>query len=324
MARAKPDISVVVGTHNRAARLRDLLAGLEAQTLPPERFEVIVVDDASTDETPQVLASASEGALVVRAVRRDVNGGWAAAKQDGWRLAQAAIIAFTDDDCVPEPDWLEAGLRAASENPGAIVQGRTDPIAAELDAVPPAERPFTRTIHVPEPDPAFQTCNVFYPRDLLERLDGFDVEGFGRSPGEDADVAWRAIDAGAATAFAADARVAHAVNRLGPAGKLRHAAGWDMRVYARHPGLRRAHFYRYGIFWKRSHFWLSRALLGLLVPRRLWPIRVFLAYRYGRNVWARAKSDRVGLRLAPWYVAYDLVEMATVIRSAIRYRTPMI
>jgi glycosyltransferase involved in cell wall biosynthesis len=316
-----PEISVVVATHNRAARLERLLAGLRAQTLEPKRFEVVVVDDGSIDSTSQVLARAAESWPNLNVISRPQAAGPATAREEGWRASAGALVAFTDDDCVPDSGWLEAGLAAATANPGGFVQGRTAPDPAELDAM----GPFSRTIEVPDLHPAFNTCNIFYPRDLLERVDGFDQEAFDQSPGgEDCDLAWRAIATGAEPVFEPAALVHHAVDRVGPSGMLRVAARWTtpMLAYARHPELRRD--FVGGIFWKRTHYWLARTILGLLLPSRLAPVRVWLMYPYLRDIWARGRVLGGGPLLAPWYVLLDLVEMAAVARAAVRYRRLML
>ncbi len=319
------DASVVVATHNRERRLGDLLDALRAQTHPSERFEVVIVDDGSSDGTERLLAGAAgRGDLPLRAIRIDPGAGRAAARERGWRSARGKLIAFTDDDCVPEPGWLAAGIAACADRPGAIVQGRTEPVAAELEEAGDVRRAFTRTIRVPELDPGFATCNIFYPRELLERVGGFDVERYGRVHGsEDSDLAWRAIARGARAAFASDAVVRHAVNWLGPLGKLRFAATWELRAYADHPGLRRAHF-THGIFWKRSHYLLVRALLALALPQRLRFLAPWLVAPYARDLLARGRVEGGGPLLAPYYVLHDLVELAATARSAIRHRTPML
>ena len=321
----EPRVSVVVATRNRAARLRDLLAALRSQTVAPDRFEVIVVDDGSSDGTAGYLREAAgDGSLLLDPLVLDRNEGRAAARERGWRVARAPLIAFIDDDCVPDPGWLEAGLAAHAAAPGAILQGRTEPIAAEVDAAGPLRRAFTRTIRVEALDPGFQTCNIFYPRELLERVDGFDTEAFGLvHGGEDSDLAWRAIATGARAKFVEGALVAHAVNWQGPLGKLRFAAGWELKAYARHPGLRRAHF-THLVFWKHSHYLLFRALLAVALPRRLRFLAPWLVVPYLRDLLARGRVEGGGPLLAPFYVVHDLVELVTVIRAAIRYRTPML
>jgi GT2 family glycosyltransferase len=324
MSVPRPEVSVVVATYNRAARLSRLLEALRAQTHPRERFEVVVVDDGSSDETGALLGREAErGELRLRVLERERNGGWAVAREEGWRAATGEIVAFTDDDCVPDPEWLAAGLRACEQQPGAIVQGRTEPIPEEHERLHPLVRPFTRTLSVPGPDPHFQTCNVFYSRSLLERAGGFDTEAFARVPGEDADLAWRALELGAGAAFAPEALVHHAILRLGPLGKLRYAAGWDLRVYARHPGLRRAYFKR-RLFWKGSHYLLVRALVARLLPRRMRLARAWLAGPYVIHLAERGRVEGGGLLCAPYFLVHDLIELAAAMRSTIRYRVPML
>jgi GT2 family glycosyltransferase len=320
-----PEVSVVVATHNRPERLGRLLDALRAQSLPTKRFELIVVDDASEAETGTLLARELErGELPLRVVRRDVNGGRAQAREDGWRKATSGLIAFTDDDCEPDPDWLERALEACRREPGAIVQGRTEPNPRDLASLEPRGRAFSRTIQVTEQDVGYPTCNLFFPRELLERIGGFDTDAFGRvHGGEDADLAWRAIESGAAATFAPDALVHHAVTQLTPLGKLRVAGSWEMKAVARHPELRRALFFR-GPFWKLSHYLLARALLALVLPRRLWPLRVWLAPPYAMQLFERGRAEGGGPLLAPYYVLHDLVEVSAVVRGAIKYRSPML
>ncbi len=309
-------ISVVVATYNRAERLERLLAALRAQTLERDQFEVVVVDDASTDATPGALEIAlAAGDLDLRVVRHAANRGRATSRQDGWQAAGAPLIAFTDDDCVPTPGWLESGLTACGENPGAIVQGPTEPDPAEADRL----GPFSRTVRVEGYDAAFQTCNIFYPRDVLESVGGFDTEAFGQvHGGEDSDLAWRAIKAGATAVFDERPVVRHAVAELGPIGILRICASWTLLAYARHPELRRAHFAT-PRFWKLTHLWLARALLGLILPRRLWPLKLWLALPWARSLYARGKLAGGGPPLAPFYAACDVAEMYAAARSSLRY-----
>jgi glycosyltransferase involved in cell wall biosynthesis len=311
----------VAATHNRPRRLAGLFDALRAQRLPAD--EVIIVDDGSGLETQALLtAEHDRGELPLRVIRREVAGGPATARDAGWRAGGADLVAFTDDDCAPHPGWLTAAVAAAQANPGDFVQGRVEPIPAERDAY----GPFSHTIWVRELDPAFPTSNMVYPRALLERVGGFDVDTFGREPGgEDCDLGWRAIEAGARPVFEADALVYHAVDDLGPAGKLRLAARWTnpMVAYARHPELRRRQF-THGLFWKRIHWMLFRALIGLSLPYRWHPIRNWLAYPYLQDVWARGRLHGGGPALIPYYILHDLIEVWAVARAAIRTRTPML
>ena len=180
---------MVVPTRNRAERVRVVLDALAGQTLPRDRFEVVVVDDGSA--APLAPSGAD------KLLKHDSPRGPAAARNTGWRAARAPLVAFTDDDCRPEPGWLEAGLRAHRTSPGSIVQGRTRPEPADE---PILDRPHSRSIRVDSLGPFFQTCNVFYPRELLERVGGFD-ERIPTPSSEDADLALRALASGAGAVF---------------------------------------------------------------------------------------------------------------------------
>lgn len=306
---APADVAVVVATHDRADRLRRLLASLERQTVAPR--EVIVVDDGSADETPAVLRDHA-GRLPLRVLRHDRAQGPAVAREAGWRAASAALVAFTDDDCVVTPGWVAGLLATANAHPGAMVMGptRPDPNEAHLRS------PFTRTLLVEEAGPPFQTCNILYPRELLERIGGFDVAL--PSPGaEDTDLGWRATEAGAACVLAPGAVVHHAVMQPGALGNLRSALRWErtVPVFKRHPGLRRAQLHR-GVFFSPTHEHLLRALLAVALPRRLWPLSAVLAAPYARRLaWRRS-----GPLLAPYLLLYDVLEVLSILRGAIRER----
>jgi GT2 family glycosyltransferase len=309
-----PAVSVVIATRNRAGMLGRLLDALASQTAAPDAFEVVVVDDASSDETADVLARHAHGPLSLRAMRHPKPLGPASGRDDGWRAARAPLIAFTDDDCVPGEGWVGALLAAARRAPGAVVMGRTRPDPAGRQS------PFTRTVVVDRAGPPYETCNILYPRALLEQLDGFD-RSFPFPVGEDTDLGWRAVKAGAEVTFAPEALVHHAIHPLGPRGNLEAATRFRAAapLFRRHPELRAVQLHR-GIFWSPVHEHLLRALVAALLPRRLWPLSAWLAFPYAKRlVWRRS-----GPLLAPYILLYDLVETAAVVRGAIDESVPMI
>ena len=306
----EPLVSVVVSTYNRPERLARLLASLRAQTLPRQHFEVVVVDNGSGPSTARVLAD--EPALIT--VRHELPLGPAAGRNAGWRLARAPLVAFTDDDCAPEPGWLSAALAVAASHPGAVVQGRTRPDPAELGDV----GLLSRTVEVDRLGPQYETCNILYPRELLESLGGFD-ERFGLQPaGEDTDLAWRAIESGRVTVFAPDAVVCHAVQRLGVRGSLGVAGRWTagMRVFAEHPQVRST-LYRH-TFWNVWHYLLWRSVLSLLAPAWL---RRMLLTMHVMQLRRRARTAGAGAWAVPFLLVHDVVESWAIARGALRYRT---
>lgn len=227
-----PRISVVVPTYNRASLLPRLIDALERQTLHTNEFEVLIVDDASGDDTAKVLADlVSHSRLQLRVMRHDVNRGPAPARNLAWREAKAPIVAFTDDDCAAAPRWLEAGLAALEDEIG-IVQGKTLPDPSTT------RRRWSVTQEITSFTNRYETCNVFFRRDLLDAVGGFD-EGIGFF-GEDMAAGWAARRLGAQAAFAPDAVVFHTVTHPGLGWHLRRARmyrNWAT-LLRRHPEMR--------------------------------------------------------------------------------------
>jgi glycosyltransferase involved in cell wall biosynthesis len=307
--------TVVIATRNRRERLASAIESLRSQTLPRENFEVVVVDDASTDGTPQLLEEeAAKDGLSLRALRQDGAGGPAVARNRGWRESRGDLVAFLDDDMVAAPDWLSRALEAWGSDETVFLQGATGPIPEEEHRL----GPLAYTMDVRELIPEFPTCNIFYPRAMLDRLGGFD-ENFPGPSGEDMDLAWRARREGATPRFAGEAHAYHAVVEMSPAQSLRRVWRWSDAVlaYARFPELRRERLHG-GVFFNWSHYLLARVLLALLLRSRwLLPLRLWLALPYVRFVFARSEGR---LPLMPLFVLIDLVETAGIVRGAVRHR----
>ena len=301
-----PAISVVVPTRNRAQRLRALLASLAEQQAPP--FEVVVVDNASDDDTLAAIAEADAAADVrVHAIHLPQPMGPAVARNRGWRAARGELIVFTDDDVVARPGWL-AGLYAGHERePRAVIQGQTVPDPREADRL----SAFARSQSASGPGPWFQTCNIAYPRALLDELGGFD-ESFWEAAGEDTDLGWRAVESGARVVYEPDAVNWHAVHDVGPLGLIRSSQKWRLGVrnVARHPDLRAALPARF--FWKRSHAFL---LLALVVRR---PV-AFLPYVVEQR--GQHGSYAGTLAALPAHLALDAAEMVAMLRGSFANRT---
>ncbi len=118
-----PKVSVVIPTFNRADKLRDCLHGLSQQSM--RDFEIIIVDDASTDGTSEVVSAfvAAHPALRISTVRLEKNRGCATARNEGINRAVGEVVFFTDDDCVVPSNWLEVHMDAHARYPDAIGVG---------------------------------------------------------------------------------------------------------------------------------------------------------------------------------------------------------
>jgi glycosyltransferase involved in cell wall biosynthesis len=312
-----PLVSVAVSTHQRPAGLRALIAALEAQTLPHERFEVVIVDDASRDETPAVLAEIyARSTLRLRTIRLDTNSGPAVGRNSAWRGAVAPIVAFTDDDCVPTQGWLEAGVRAMDAAPGVLV-GATDPLPEQRHLIDP----LARTMHVINPTFA-PTCNVFYLRSDLESVGGFD-ETFRVPVGEDTDLAWRVHrDVGRELRFVNDALVYHDVRQRSFAQAVKETRRWEgvPPVVKRHPELARRAWPRR---WLRpTHPRVILAAVCLLAAP------FFPAAIVGTLPWLRSRvftgwptsAWKNNVRFVPAVFAIDLLEVWVLLRGSVRHR----
>lgn len=311
----KPTISVVVSTYQRPERLAALLRALRAQTLAIEEFEVVVVDNGSDPSTEAVLAAErAAGEIRLRTVRHERTLGPAGGRNSGWRAASAALVAFVDDDCVPVPGWLAAARAAARAHPGSIVQGATLPDPAEL----PAPMIVSHTVRIERLSGSYETCNIVYPRELLERLGGFDERFPLRPAGEDTELGWRARRAGAGVVFAAEALVHHAVERRGYVRTLRDAGRWGeaARLFALEPGAREILYHR--LFWNVWHYLLLRSLLALAAPAWL---RRMLLRRHASALRRRVASAGAGAWAVPYLLLYDALEVAAMLRGSARHRT---
>ena len=319
-------VSVVVSTKDRRAFLAGLLDSLDRQTLPGDRFELVIVDNGSSDDTLATLrAAARRTRFRTRVLRREPPGGPARGRNAGWREARADVVAFTDDDCRPAPEWLEEGLRIMGEGEPGIVQGRTFPDPARIGYL----GPFDTSQRVEWESGVYETCNIFYVREALERAGGFS-EDIPVPAGEDTEVAWRAKALGYASRFAPEAVVYHAVHPGSLRGYARRFRQWaDVpRVAKRTPDVRRAFFLR--VFWSRFHAWFLLAIAGggaaawaFAAGTGWWPWPLVLCLPYARFLVRAARETTPPLRRlarAPRWVAKDVIEVGTLLAGSVRHR----
>jgi glycosyltransferase involved in cell wall biosynthesis len=329
-AREAPVVSVVVPTYGRPDRLASLIAALEVQDIE-EPFEVIVIDDGSPAATWNELQRLSEAStLGTRLIidRLAVNAGPAVARNVGWQRAQAPLVAFTDDDCVPTRGWLRNLIGALSDHD--VVQGATTP---DPDGT---WGPFSRSIEETHEE-FYPTCNVGYRRSILERLDGFDLAY--RNAVDDTDLAIRARKLGARTTFAADALVHHAVHRSDYLAFLREKPRWETvpLICQRHPEMRASMHSRR--VWRSSHPPAIAATAGLLlvmagggfrgsdqVVRSTMAIAggalliPYIRFRT-RSVPLPGTRRRQRWLLLPAALVADIFEVAIMVKGSLRYRT---
>jgi glycosyltransferase involved in cell wall biosynthesis len=324
-----PTIAVVIPTHNRASFLPELLDALERQSFDRERFEVAIVDDASSDDTWTLLRTAcARTPLRLRAARASRNAGPGAARNIAVGLTRAPALAFTDDDCLPTQRWLEAlseALRADID----LVQGRTLPHRDESRAA----GPWDRSVWITASTPLYETCNLGWRRDAFERLGGFAVgrpdvpEATRAHFGEDVDLGWRLVQGGGGTAYSADALVYHRVHRSDFRGWLREQRRLSLfpTLIRRTPGMRRALVA--GIFLSPRTATFDLALAGAMAAagsRRPWFLLAAVPWLAARWQEAGRKPGRLRpVRLGQLAIG-DAVAFASLVAGSIRARRPVL
>ncbi len=191
-----PDASVVIATRNRAAELSRCLASLSKQSRR-EAFEIVVVDNGSTDATGGLLADAQrEG---VRSLRvGDPNR--AKARNAGIADARGRVIIFCDDDTVAPIDFVAEHLRIHEASRNVVVSGPIVNVPDEFHFVAPDARHYSRAF--------FCTCNVSVAKQDLEAVGGFD-ERYDLYGWEDTDLGIRLQERGLRRVFNWSAYIYH-------------------------------------------------------------------------------------------------------------------
>jgi GT2 family glycosyltransferase/glycosyltransferase involved in cell wall biosynthesis len=257
----RPSISVVMPTCNRSHYLDQSLTALLNQHYPETCYEIIVVDDASTDETQALLErwrQAQPDRLHV--LRQDRNGGPAAARNRGVAEARGTLVAFTDDDCVVAPDWLEQ-IQRGLEDPrvtgvgGQVLPDTTDTAVQRYQARFSAiAQPHMRQGEVV----LLITANALFRREAVLEIGGFP-EQLTSAGGEELYLCHRLLDRGYAFRYNPEALVYH-----------RYSSSW--RTFANT-------YYRYGqgkafqqLRYPDTQFHLSLLwhLALLVIPYRLY------------------------------------------------------
>ena len=168
------EVDVVIPTFRRPEALASCLKSLEEQTLAPASIEV--VDDSETDYGPGI------------------------SRNIGWKKGSGKYVAFIDDDCLANRDWIESLQRVFSENDIGGIEGgitTTNNKGEIIDFNPPNRFKWDR----------FKTANMAIRRDILNEIGGFDERYFLHR--EDTDIAWRVIDAGYRMVWVPECTVHH-------------------------------------------------------------------------------------------------------------------
>lgn len=206
--------SVIIPTYNRAPFLKTCLLSLETQIYDKQDFEVIVIDDGSTDATAELLREFKDRTTLNFSFISHPNSGVSFSRNVGIQASKARYIVFTDDDCILVPDWLskmhhffslqDDSIAGIGGPLNSVTKDRTSYAARfieyidEFNYIPVFGKYFIRVVHVSrltgqEQIPYVRTSNAMFRANCLKEVGGFDIS-FRRPGGEDPDVCYRLLN----------------------------------------------------------------------------------------------------------------------------------
>lgn len=226
-------VSVVIPARDASASLPECLLALRVQTYPRDRYEVIVVDDGSRDNTASVAET-----FWARVVRIPPSGP-AAARNRGVQAARGTLLLFTDADCAPGPDWIRRLTDALRDGDAVAAKGtyRTDQTSWTAQWVQAEYQSRYRIMRRAASIDFIDTYSAAYRREAFEDAGGFD-ESFPTACVEDQELSFRLAERGARMVFCPDAVVGHrhAADPLSYLRKKFKIGYWKMKVIGRYPG----------------------------------------------------------------------------------------
>lgn len=255
----KPLITVVIPTYQRFTFLQRCLDALLKQQLPTwATFDILVVSDGPDTYVADFIGQLSQQtAIPIRYLEQCERRGPAAARNRGWQATSSPFIAFTDDDCLPQPTWLMAGLLPLVRG-AQVVTGR---VRIPLPGQPTH---YDRTAALLE-TAEFVTANLFCCRSALEQVRGFN-EQFDRAWREDSDLQFKFLEAGIPICVCPEALIIHPLRPAPWYASLRDERKnrYDALLYKRHPDLFRQRIPSYRDIVIRYYGSVFGLLAGLL------------------------------------------------------------
>jgi len=326
-----PFVSVVIPTYNRRELLSGAITSLLNQAYPEDRYEIIVVDNSSTDGTEETVRSLQEKTQKVLQYYRKGNEGPGSARNLGIEKARGDVVAFTDSDCIADVNWLKNGVARMTDGIG-LVQGKTLPNPDQT------QRTLQQTMKVLSEDSYYQTCNIFYRKEILDIVGGFSPElcgldffGRPRWGGEDADLAWRIKKRGWRSVFADDTVVYHHIFPVTTPGEFIRVIHLSIiftiaHLVRKHPEMRDSLLYR-KIFKSKQRALFYILVLSLAAGIYIHWVFLVLGIPYVIKLISASFSRRPlrsyhrGLALFCIILFVELVESVLSICASLVYRT---
>ena len=210
MNRDLPFISIVIPTYNRPERLSECLRSCSRLDYPADRFEVIIVDDGGVEPLDELIKQ-FHGLLMINLLRQE-NAGPAVARNTGASVAAGEFLVFTDDDCVPAPDWLKVLAATFAASPDCAVGGHTANALTSNVYSTATQLLVSYLIAYYAEKPGrlrfFPSSNLGFPTARFRAAGGFNAS-FPRSAGEDREMCDRWQQKGLRMIHAPEAVVNH-------------------------------------------------------------------------------------------------------------------
>jgi cellulose synthase/poly-beta-1,6-N-acetylglucosamine synthase-like glycosyltransferase len=230
----KPQVSVIIPAYNTEKTISKTLQAVLSQDFPKNQFEVLVVDDGSTDNTKKIVSKFKRVKLI--SIR---HSGPAKARNTGAKLAKGEIIVFTDSDCIPKKNWLKSLVLPFKDKDIVCVAGSYATlnknkliarfIGFEIEYRHQKMKKFKTIDFV-------GSYNCAYKKFIFKKFHGFD-ESFIVASGEDTELSYRIKDAGYKVIFKPKAMVfhPHPDNLLTYIKQKYNRAFWKVLLYKKHP-----------------------------------------------------------------------------------------
>ncbi len=281
-----PEFSVVIPTYKQPAVLLKCLDALSRQRLPRSQFEIIIVGEGDLPETETAVqlftkqVARNGGLLEVRYLSQPERKGPAAARNRGWRAARGRIIAFTDEDCLPEPEWLSSVLPCFQRG-AQVMMGQ---LRVHSNNRP---TPLDRTATLLKRTD-FVSANCLCRKDTLERVGGFE-EAFDTAWHEDSDLQFKFIQAGIPIGKCPEAVVVYHVCPYSWYGLLHDERNnsYDALLYKRHPRLFRERIPAY----RRQVLQYYATVLSIAISLVCLPMGQASISLTGLGIWAALSLD---------------------------------
>lgn len=341
MTNASPIITVVIPVFNAEKYIETTLASLAKQELASGLFEVVIVDDGSTDTSADKIRN-FKAHFSLKLIQQK-NAVVSAARNAGARAANTNLIAFLDNDATADSNWLQNALKYFENPECSAVEGRI-----EARGGSPFATPFTHVLQN-ETGGRYMTCNMIFRKSDFDAVGGFDP----RFPYflEDSDLAFSLLERGSKIQYARDVIVYHPLIQKPFRYHWWHMTGLAFRIpllFAKHKGVIR-NCGKYGIPWHTMtacpiyyygyYAAFLLAIVSLVLPAIFpWPIGmefkwIGLAlaglgfiFSYAVTMYARLRRRSfVWREVLPLMVAYLVIPYVRVywlVRGAIHFRVP--